>query len=123
MAGQVRDLKLWQEAVALAGDVVRGARLGARRETQVITDRLIETAVTIPECVTRGYASTTTGEQRVEYQAAKHLTLALETQVAVARHAELFTAGQQAALLARIQMVLRLLGGYLVYLERQLEEQ
>src|SRR5215213_4005942 len=38
MATGVKELKLWQEAVALAGEVVRVARTAARRETKAFTD-------------------------------------------------------------------------------------
>jgi len=37
MAGSIRDLKVWQEAVGLAAETVRSARQGARRETKVVT--------------------------------------------------------------------------------------
>src|SRR4051812_12778999 len=41
MAASIRDLKVWQEAVALAAEIVRSARQGARRETKVVTDQLM----------------------------------------------------------------------------------
>jgi four helix bundle protein len=122
MAGTLRDLKLWQEAVALAGEVVRLARQGARRETKALTDHMILTAVSVAEYIADGYARYTTPEQRQLYRAAKRALLRVETQLAVARHAELITAAVHADLVARVQVVQRLLGGYLVYLERQIEE-
>ena len=39
MASGVRELRVWQEAVALAGEVVRAARQGARRETKALSRR------------------------------------------------------------------------------------
>ncbi len=122
MAGTIRDLKLWQESVALAGDIVRIVRQGARRETKVMSDQLIITALSVAEHIADGYARYTTLEQRLLYRSAKRALLRLETQLAIARHAELITAAAQADLLNRIQIVQRLLGGYLVYLERQLDE-
>ena len=41
MAANIRDLKVWQEAVALGAEVVRCAKQGARRETKVVTDQLM----------------------------------------------------------------------------------
>ena len=41
MAGSIRDLKVWQEAVSLAAETVRSARQGARRETKVVTDQIM----------------------------------------------------------------------------------
>ena len=81
----------------------------------------MKTAVRERRCQ-RGYQSSTSNpEQRQLYRAAKRELARLETQLAVARQADLVTAHTHADLSARIQGVNRLLGGYLVYLERQLE--
>ena len=122
MAGNVRDLKVWQEAVALAADIVRAARQAGRRETKVVTDQLMLTALNAAGTIADGYGRYTAPEQRQLYRAARRELLRLETQVAIARHAELLSAQTHAELSARIQTVMRLLGGYLVYLERQLEK-
>jgi four helix bundle protein len=122
MSGTLRDLKVWQESVALAGDVARVARQSSRRETKALTDQLMLTALSVAEHVADGYARYTPVEQRQLYRAAKRALLRVETQIAVARHGELITANAQNDLLNRVQIVQRLLGGYLVYLERQLEE-
>ena len=122
MAGNLRDLKVWQEAVALAADVVRAARQSARRETKVLTDQLILTALNAASAVADGYGRYTAPEQRQLYRTAKRELLRLETQIAIARQADLITAHTHAELANRIQSVSRLLGGYLVYLERQLAE-
>ncbi len=67
-----------------------------------------------------GYGRYTAPEQRQLYRAAKRDLLRLETQLAVARQADLLSVSTHAELSSRIQSVSRLLGGYLVYLERQL---
>jgi four helix bundle protein len=120
MAGTIRDLKVWQEAVALAAEVVRSAKQGTRRETKVITDQLMLTALSAAATIADGYGRYTAVEQRQLYRTAKRDLLRLETQIAVARQAELISAQALSDLSARIQSVTRLLGGYLVYLERQL---
>jgi four helix bundle protein len=120
MAANVRDLKVWQEAVALAADVVRAARQGARRETKVVTDHLMLTAMNAASTVADGYGRYTAPEQRQLYRAAKRELLRLETQLAIVRQADLISVQTHAELSNRIQSVSRLLGGYLVYLERQL---
>jgi len=119
MAAGLRDLKVWQEAVALAGDVVKALRQNGRRETKTIADQIMTTAVGIACHVADGYGRYTAPEQRQLYRAAKRDLLRLETQLAIARHADLLPAAAHAELLHRIQLVVRLLGGYLVYLERQ----
>ena len=122
MSATIRDFKLWQEAVALAGEIVRVVRQGARRETKVVTDQLMLTALGVAEQVADGHARYTPIEQRHQYRGAKRTLLRLETQLAAARHADLITMTAHADLVARVQIVLRLLGGYLVYLERQVED-
>ena len=120
MAASIRDLKVWQEAVALAAEIVRSARHGARRETKVVTDQLMLTALAAASTIADGYGRYTAPEQRQLYRAAKRELLRLETQLAIARQADLISAQTHAELSNRIQAVARLLGGFLVYLERQL---
>jgi four helix bundle protein len=120
MAASIRDLKVWQEAVALAAETVRSARQGAKRETKVVSDQLMVTALAAASTIADGYGRYTASEQRQLYRAAKRELLRLETQIAIARQADLITAQTHADLSTRIQSVLRLLGGFLVYLERQL---
>ena len=123
MAASLRDLKVWQESVALAGDLTRALRSSTRRETKALTDRMMLTAVGIAEQVADGHARYTSVEQREIYRAAKRDLLLVETQMAVARHAELLPAAAQANLVEHVQLLHRLLAGYLVYLDRQITEE
>jgi four helix bundle protein len=120
MSANIRDLKVWQEAVALAAETVKAARQNARRETKVLSDQLMLTALGVAGAISDGYGRYTAPEQRQLYRVAKRELMRLETQLAVARQAELLAAQPYAGLTARVQAVSRLLGGYLVYLERQL---
>jgi four helix bundle protein len=120
MAANIRDLKVWQEAVALGAEVVRCAKQGARRETKVVTDQLMLSALAAASTIADGYGRYTAPEQRQLYRSAKRELLRLETQLAIARQADLISAQIHADLTSRVQSVGRLLGGYLVYLERQL---
>ena len=120
MAAGIRDLKVWQEAVALAADVVKSARQNARRETKMVTDQVMLTAVAAASAIADGYGRYTAPEQRQLYRAAKRELLRLETQLAILRQSDLLSVQAHADLSNRIQSVTRLLGGYLVYLERQL---
>ena len=123
MAASLRELKVWQESVALAGDLARALRTATKRETQALTDRMMITAVGIAEQVADGHARYTSHEQREIYRAAKRDLLLVETQMAIARHADLIPASAQANLLDHVQLLHRLLAGYLVYLDRQLTEE
>jgi four helix bundle protein len=123
MAASLRDLKIWQESVALAGDLTRALRQSTRRETKALTDRMMLTAVSIAEQIADGHSRYTTQEQREAYRGAKRDLLLVETQMAVARHADLIPSSAQSVLLDHVQALHRLLAGYLAYLDRQLTEE
>jgi len=120
MAGGLRDLKVWQEAVALAGETIRVMRQHMRRETKAVSDMVMLTAANTASLIADGYGRYSPPEQRQLYRAARRELFKLETQLAIAKHAELLSAGAHAELTQRIQSVSRLVGGFLVYLERQL---
>ena len=123
MSVGIRELRVWQEAVALAGDAVRAVRLNVRRETKVVSESVLVTALAVGSHIADGYARQTAAEQRTAYLAAKRALLRLETELAVAKHAELIPAGSFAELTARSSQVARLLTGYLAYLDRQIAEE
>jgi four helix bundle protein len=119
MAGSLKDLKVWQEAVGLAADVIRAVRHGNRREIRVVAEAAMVTALAVAEHIAEGYGRYTAPEQRQLYRAARRDLLRLETQLSVARQADVVSAAHLAQLSHRTQLVGRLLGGYLVYLDRQ----
>jgi four helix bundle protein len=123
MSSGVRELRVWQESVALAGDVIRAARPGVRRETSIVSDALMETAVAVASHIADGYARPTGREQRESYLDAKRALLRLESHLAVARHAGLIPAGSFTELTARSALAARLLTGYIVYLDRQIADE
>jgi four helix bundle protein len=122
MSTGVRELRVWQEAVALAGDAVRAVRLNVRRETKVVSDSVLLTALAIGSHIADGYASPSATEQRSAYLGAKRALLRLETELAIAKHAELLQGGVLTELTARSSQVARLLTGYLAYLDRQIAD-
>lgn len=122
MSSGLRDLRVWQEAVALAADVVRAVRPSIRRETKVISDALMTTALSVASHIADGFARPSPAEQRESYLAAKRALLRLESEMAVARQAELVASGAFGDFAARGGQVARLLTGYLVYLDRQITD-
>ncbi|MEO8562969.1 MAG: four helix bundle protein [bacterium] len=122
MSSGLRELRVWQESVALAGDVIRAVRPGIRRETKVLSDSIMLTAFAVGSFIADGFARPTATEQRESYIDAKRALLRLETELAIARQAELVPAGVFTELCARTSQVTRLLTGYLVYLDRQIAE-
>jgi four helix bundle protein len=122
MSTGVRDLRVWQEAVSLAGDVIRAIRANIRRETKSVSDAVMATAVAVATQIADGYGRHSHSEQRDCYLAAKRSLLRLETELAIAKHAELIPAGSFTELTARASQVARLLAGYTVYLDRQITD-
>jgi four helix bundle protein len=122
MSTGLRELRVWQESVSLGGDVIRVMRQNVRRETKSVSDAVMATALSIGGHVADGYARQTPLEQRESYMYAKRALLRLETELAVARQAELLPAGALTELSARSSQVARQLTGYLVYLDRQIAE-
>jgi four helix bundle protein len=123
MASGVRELRVWQESVSLAGDVIRALRQGMRRETKCVSDAVMTTALAVGAHVADGYARPTSEEQRESYLWAKRALLRLETELAVARHAELIPAGVFGELTTRSGQVSRLITGYLAFLDRQIADE
>ncbi len=115
----LRDLRVWQEAVGLGADVIRGMRHTNRREIKAITEHTMVSALLVAEHIAEGYGRYAAGEQRQLYRAAKRELLRLETSLAIARQADLLSVTTHAQVGARIQTVNRLLSGFLVYLDRQ----
>ena len=122
MSSGVRELRVWQESVSLAGDVIRATRQNFRRETKSVSDTVMATALAVGNNIAEGYGRHTPLEQRTSYLAAKCALLRLETELAIARHADLIPAESFTELTARSSQVARLLAGYVVYLDRQIGE-
>ncbi|MGK2936167.1 MAG: four helix bundle protein [Gemmatimonadaceae bacterium] len=119
MAAGVKDLKLWQEAVALAGETLRVARQHGRKELPWFVDALAAAATSVASGIADGYGrGDALDQQRVFEQARRSLT-AFETHLAIARHSAALPQEALSALTARAAAVTRLLAGFLTFIERQ----
>jgi four helix bundle protein len=119
MSASLRDLKVWQEAVALAAEVITAARRSARREIKVVTEAMMTTALDVAGSIAEGTGFHDPESQQASYRGARQALLRLESQLAVARQAGLIEDDSLTMLSRKASSVARLLGGYLVYLERQ----
>lgn len=120
MGTGLKELKLWQEAVALAADAARLARGAAKRETHAFTDRLMSAAADVAVRIAAGYTHDTPASQLEFYIGARESLVEVETLLAVGRQAGLLPADPALAASARAGGVHRLLAGYVSYLGRQL---
>lgn len=118
MAGTMRDLKVWQEAVALAGDVTRCVHGCSRRETRQLTDRLLHTALDVASRVADGSSRPGAAERAHLFREARSSLAILDTHLAIGRAAGLIPAAALGPLTTRSGIVGRLLGGYLALAER-----
>ena len=123
MSSGLRDLRIWQDSVALGGDVVRALRPQVRRETHAVSDAIMLTALSVGAHVADGYARHTPAGQRESYMLARRALLRLESELAVARHAELVPAAACAEFSTRSGQLSRMLTGFLLYLDRQIADQ
>ena len=118
----MKELKLWQEAVALAADAVRLGRAGAKRETKAVTERLMLAAADVPTRIAAGYSHDDPSARLEFYLRARQALVELETLLALGRQAGLLPADAVPAVSARASTVHRLLAGYVAYLDRQVTD-
>ncbi|HET7457115.1 MAG TPA: four helix bundle protein [Gemmatimonadaceae bacterium] len=121
MPSSVRELRVWQEAVATAGELARVARKASRPETRTLVDLLVRCSSEVALGVARAHVKDTPTAQRDAFRLARDAAAALETGLAIARHAELFPLATCADLAVKAGNVSRLIAGYLAYLDRLIE--
>ncbi|CAN5607114.1 hypothetical protein BH23GEM1_BH23GEM1_08630 [soil metagenome] len=115
----VKDLKLWQEAFALAGDVVRAARQHGRKELPWFLDQLAGFANAAATSIAEGYGRGDALDQQRMFEQARRALTSFETHLAIARHSAALPQDTLATLAARTATVSRLLTGFLTFIERQ----
>lgn len=125
MATGFRELKLWQEAVILSGDVVRAVRQENRREHKAFGDAVMLESASVAILIAEGHGRYEALEQQRCYRSARAALAGLETRLSIARQGGIISAEVLARLTAQAAIVNRLLAGYLTYIERQIavEEQ
>jgi len=120
MPSNIRDLRVWQEAVGTAGEIAKLARK-TRPESRPLADLLIRCSAEVALAIARGHAKDGAVAQRDGFRVARDAIASLETGLAIARHAELFPLAACADLGVRTSHTARLIAGYLIYLDRLVE--
>ncbi len=120
MPSNIRELRVWQEAVGTAGEIAKLARK-TRPESRPLADLLIRCSAEVALAIARGHAKDGAIAQRDGFRVARDAIASLETGLAIARHAELFPLAACADLGVRASHTSRLIAGYLVYLDRLVE--
>jgi four helix bundle protein len=119
MAAGVRDLKVWQEAVALGGDVLRATKQVASREIKAYADALIRAANDPAVAIAEAHVRHDAAEERASYIRAKRALAELETLLTIGRHAGVIPSALHTQLSTRIAAVSQRLTSYLVLVDRQ----
>ena len=119
MPAGVKDLRLWQEAVALAGETLRVARQHGRKELPWFVEGLAASATSVASGIADGYARGDALDQQRVFEQARRSLIAFETHLAIARNSAALPQDALSALATRAATVTRLLGGFLTFIERQ----
>lgn len=121
MAGTARETKVWQEAIGLAGDVVRVVRRATRRETKAFTDALMLSAAAVASAIAEAPTRPTPAEERECYTRARRLLITVETQLAIARVSGIIPASVHAQLAARLASLAQRVSNHLNHVERHID--
>jgi four helix bundle protein len=118
MAGTPRETKVWQEAIGLAGDIIRVVRQATRRETKAFTDALMLSAAAVASAIAEAPTRPTSAEERECYARARRSLVAVETQLAIARVSAIIPASVHAQLAARVASLSQRVSNQLNHVER-----
>lgn len=121
MAGTARETKVWQEAIGLAGDVIRVVRRATRRETKAFTDALMLSAAAVASAIAEAPTRPTPAEERECYARARRLLITVETQFAIARVSGIIPASVHAQLAARLASLSQRVSNHLNHVERHID--
>jgi four helix bundle protein len=121
MAGTTRETKVWQEAIGLAGDIIRVVRRATRRETKAFTDALMLSASAVATAIAEAPTRPTPAEERECYARAKRALIGVETQLAIARVSGIIPASVHAQLASRVASLAQRVANQLNHVERHTE--
>jgi len=118
MTGAARETKVWQEAIGLAGDVIRVVRRATRRETKAFTDALMLSAAAVASAVAEAPTRPNPADERDCYARARRSLVAVETQLAIARVSGIIPASVHAQLAARVASLSQHVTNHMNHVER-----
>ena len=118
MSGTPRQTKIWQEAIGLAGDVIRVVRRATRRETKAFTDALMLSASAVASAIAEAPTRPSATEERECYARARRSLVVVETQLAIARVSGIIPASVHAQLAARVASLTQRVSNQMNHIER-----
>ena len=118
MSASTRDTKVWQEAIGLAGDIIRVVRRVTRRETKAFTDALMLSSAAVASAIAEAPTRPTAPEERECYLRARRALVMVETQLAIARVSGIIPSSVHAPLGARVASLAQRVSNHLNHVER-----
>lgn len=118
MAAPTRDTKVWQEAVGLAGDIIRVVRRVTRRETKAFTDAMMLSSSAVASAIAEAPTRPTASEERECYVRARRSLVSVETQLAIARVSGIIPSSVHAQLAARVASLSQRISNHVNHVER-----
>jgi four helix bundle protein len=121
MPGAPRETKVWQEAIGLAGDVIRVVRRATRRETKAFTDALMLAATAVASAVAEAPTRANPSDERECYGRARRSLVTVETQLAIARVSGIIPSSVHAQLAARVASLTQRVTNQMNHIDRQVD--
>ena len=121
MPGAARETKVWQEAIGLAGDVIRVVRRVTRRETKAFTDALMLSAAAVASAVAEAPTRASASDERDCYVRARRALVAVETQLAIARVSGIIPSSVHAQLAARVASLTQRVTNQMNHIDREVD--
>jgi len=121
MPGAGRETKLWQEAIGLAGDVIRVVRRATRRETKAFTDALMLSAAAVASAVAEAPTRASPSDERDCYVRARRALVAVDSQLAIARVSGIIPSSVHAQLAARVASLSQRVTNQMNHIDREVD--
>src|SRR5437867_592872 len=96
MSASYRDLRVWQQGIALVLAIYKHTRAFSREELYGLTSQMRRAAVSIPSNIAEGKGRSSDRDRRLFFCHARASLLELETQISIARDLQ-FLPGPEAA--------------------------
>src|SRR5438128_12320926 len=96
MSASYRDLRVWQQGMALVLAIYKHTRAFPKEELYGLTSQMRRAAVSIPSNIAEGKGRSSDRDRRLSFCHARASLLELETQISIAKHLQ-FLPGPEAA--------------------------
>lgn len=111
MIASYKDLKVWQEAMALAEGAHRVTARLPRSQVGALAEQIFRSAISVPANIAEGYGRKSTSSYVQFLKIARGSLNELETQILLAQRLRLVDSTQIETLLSRVEAISKMLNG------------